>query len=362
MSALKVLYVGGTGTISWSCVRRSVEVGHRVTVLNRGLTASRRPLPDSVQWLEADLTDVGEVGETLGAREFDATVNFLSFSAREVEQSIALFGARSSHYLHISTAAMYQKPPRRVPYLESTARHSPGSSYASEKIAAEDVLLAAYAEHGLPATIVRPSHTYDDRKPPLPGDWTVVERIARGEEIVVPGDGTSLWTVTHAEDFAVGLNGLLANPQTFGEAFHITSEFVYDWNQIYRIVAAALGTEARIVHVPSDFLGVGARLALDRAHRARPQVQRRARQLEDPRLRALLRPEDLLPRRSSPIRRLASRASRGGCGRSRRRCHLQPAGEGLPRGVRALPRPRALRRRSRPQIETGARRSRQETA
>ncbi|HTX01825.1 MAG TPA: NAD-dependent epimerase/dehydratase family protein [Acidimicrobiales bacterium] len=258
MSALKVLYVGGTGTISWSCVRRSVEVGHRVTVLNRGLTASRRPLPDSVQWLEADLTDVGEVGETLGAREFDATVNFLSFSAREVEQSIALFGARSSHYLHISTAAMYQKPPRRVPYLESTARHSPGSSYASEKIAAEDVLLAAYAEHGLPATIVRPSHTYDDRKPPLPGDWTVVERIARGEEIVVPGDGTSLWTVTHAEDFAVGLNGLLANPQTFGEAFHITSEFVYDWNQIYRIVAAALGTEARIVHVPSDFLGVGA--------------------------------------------------------------------------------------------------------
>lgn len=258
MAPLKVLYVGGTGTISWSCVKRSVALGQDVAVLNRNRTVSRRPLPAGVEVLEADFAEPASVEKAVGGRDFDAVVNFISFRPAQVEQSIALFGDRSAHYVHISTAALYQKPPRRVPYLESTARRSPTSAYANEKIAAEDVLTAAYADRDLPVTIVRPSHTYDDARPPIPGDWTVIDRMVRGDEVVVHGDGTSLWTVTHSEDFAVGLVGLLGNPQTFGEAFHITSDFVYSWNQLYRMVAAAVGTEPRIVHVPTDLLRVGA--------------------------------------------------------------------------------------------------------
>lgn len=258
MEGLSVLYVGGTGTISWSCVKRSLAEGHRVAVLNRNQSAAGRPLPPSAEHLKADIADVAAVQSAIGARTFDAVVNFLSFGPEQVEAALSVFAGRTAHYVHISTAALYQKPPRRVPYLESTARNSPTSAYAQGKIAAEDLLNAAYVERGLPVTIVRPSHTYDDARPPIPGDWTVIERMVRGDDVVVHGDGTSLWTVTHAEDFAVGLTGLLGNSQAFGEAFHITSEFVYSWNQLYRLVAAALGVEARIVHVPTDLLRVGA--------------------------------------------------------------------------------------------------------
>ncbi len=258
MNGLSVLYVGGTGTISWSCVKRSLAEGHRVTVLNRNQSSAGRPLPESVELLQADIGDAVSVRSAIGSRSFDAVVNFLSFGPEQVDRSLSYFGERTAHYVHISTAALYQKPPRRVPYLESTARKSPTSAYAQGKIAAEDLLNAAYVERGLPITIVRPSHTYDDARPPIPGDWTVFDRMARGEEVVVHGDGTSLWTVTHAEDFAVGLIGLLGNPQTFGEAFHITSEFVYSWNELYAMAAAAIGVEARIVHVPTDLVRIGA--------------------------------------------------------------------------------------------------------
>jgi len=258
MSALRVLYVGGTGTISWSSVKRSVAVGHEVTVLNRMRSAGTRPLPDGVEVLRADIGDSAEAAGALGDRHFDAVVNFLTFDRGQAERAVELFAGKTSHYLHVSTAALYQKPPRQMPYLESTARCSPTSPYAQGKIAAEDVFTSAYAESGFPATIVRPSHTYDDARPPIAGDWTVFDRLARGEEVVVHGDGTSLWTVTHAEDFAVGLTGLLANSRTYGEVFHVTSDFVYSWNEIYEMVAAAIGVEARLVHVPTDLLRVGA--------------------------------------------------------------------------------------------------------
>ncbi len=258
MAPLKILYVGGTGTISWSCVKRSVAVGHDVAVLNRNRTVARRPLPGGVEVLEADFVEAESVERAIGGRHFDAVVNFISFRPDQAERAIELFGERTEHYVHISTAALYQKPPRRVPYLESTARSSPTSAYAKEKIAAEDVLSEAYATRGFPVTVVRPSHTYDDARPPIPGDWTVIDRMKRGDEVVVHGDGTSLWTVTHAEDFALGLVGLLGNPQTRGEAFHITSDFVYSWNQLYTMVAAAIGVVPRIVHVPTDLLRVGA--------------------------------------------------------------------------------------------------------
>jgi nucleoside-diphosphate-sugar epimerase len=254
MTPQRVLYVGGTGTISWSCVMRSVAAGTDVSVLNRGMSAGRRPLPGQVHALRADIRDRASVEHALGAGEFDAVVNFLSFTAPQAAEAAEIFTSRTGHYVHISTAALYQKPPRHLPYLESTVRHNPASQYARDKIAAEDLLLERYGRDGFPVTIVRPSHTYDDAKPPVPGDWTVIDRIVRGRQIVVPGDGTSLWTLTHADDFAVGLVGLLGNPAAVGEAFHITSDFVYSWNQIYEILAAAAGTQAHLAHVPTEFL------------------------------------------------------------------------------------------------------------
>jgi nucleoside-diphosphate-sugar epimerase len=257
-SPRKVLYVGGTGTISWSCVQASVRQGDAVTVLSRGTGASPRPLPDGLQVLRADIHDVAAASHALGDRHFDAVVNFTSFTAQHAEECVKIFSGRTAQYVHISTAALYRKPPRLLPYRESTVRQSPQSRYATEKLQAEDLLLEAFAADGFPVTIIRPSHTYDDAKPLLPGDWTIVDRLARGAEVAVPGDGTSLWTVTHAEDFAVGLTGLLGNSGAIGEAFHITSDFVYSWNEIYEIVAAALGVSARLVHVPTDLLRLAA--------------------------------------------------------------------------------------------------------
>jgi nucleoside-diphosphate-sugar epimerase len=257
VGGLRVLYVGGTGTISWSCVKASVERGHEVFVLNRGKSLLRE-LPREAKLLQGDAQDGRSLAEATAGHRFDAVVNFVSFTPEHARDAAAAFRGRVGQYVHISTAALYQKPPRRVPYLESTPRHSPGSPYAYRKIAAENVLLEAYESEGFPVTIVRPSHTYDDVHPPLPGDWTIVERIERGAEIVVPGDGTSLWTLTHAEDFAIGLLGLLGNPFAVGEAFHITSDFVYNWNQIYEMFASAMGREAKLVHVPSELLSLAA--------------------------------------------------------------------------------------------------------
>jgi nucleoside-diphosphate-sugar epimerase len=258
MAVQRVLYLGGTGTISWSCVRRSVAAGSDVWVLNRGLSDGRRPLPPEVHAWHADIRDRASVEQALGAAEFDAVVNFLSFTAGHAAEAADLFRGRTGHYVHISTAALYEKPPKRLPYLESTARHNPYSSYARDKIAAEDLLAERYRTDGFPVTIVRPSHTYDQAKPPIPGDWTVVDRLVAGRQVVVPGDGTSLWTLTHAADFAVGLVGLLGQPGAVGETFHITSDFVYSWNQIYEILAAAAGTQARLAHVPTDFIPLAA--------------------------------------------------------------------------------------------------------
>lgn len=255
---LKILYVGGTGTISASCVRASAASGAEVSVLNRGRSAALRPLPDSVTYLHGDIGDPDSVREALGARTFDVVVNFLCYDAKQAAEVVDVFGGRTGQYVHISTAALYHKPVRRLPLVESTARHNPFSAYAQGKMAAEDVLLAAYEREMFPVTIVRPSHTYDDAHPPLPGDWTIVDRICQGAEIVVPGDGTSLWTLTHAEDFAVGLLGLLGNPLALGETFHITSDDVYTWDQIYETIAAAAGVPTRLVHVPSDFLPIAA--------------------------------------------------------------------------------------------------------
>ncbi len=249
---LQVLFVGGTGTISASCARSAVARGMDVTVLNRA-RSELRPLSPEVERLMGDVKDPLSVGAAIGARDFDVVVNFLCYSADDARSALGTFRGRTGHYLHISTAMLYQKPPRGMPYRESTERRNPFSRYARDKIAAEDVLTEAYAGESFPVTIVRPSHTYDEVQPPVPGDWTVIDRLARGDEVVVPGDGTSLWTLTHALDFAQGLLGLFANSAALGEAFHITSDDVYTWDEIYELLASALGVEARLVHVPSEF-------------------------------------------------------------------------------------------------------------
>jgi len=254
---LQVLFVGGTGTISASCARSAVARGMEVTVFNRA-RSELRPLPTEVTRLTGDVRDPSSLRAAIGERDFDVVVNFLCYSADDARSALGTFRGRTGHYLHISTTMLYQKPPRGMPYHESTERRNPFSRYARDKIAAEDVLTEAYASGSFPVTIVRPSHTYDEVQPPVPGDWTVIDRLARGDEVVVPGDGTSLWTLTHALDFAQGLLGLFANSAALGEAFHITSDDVYTWDEIYELLASALGVEARLVHVPSEFLPLAA--------------------------------------------------------------------------------------------------------
>ncbi|MEV5897526.1 NAD-dependent epimerase/dehydratase family protein [Nonomuraea fuscirosea] len=253
---MKVLYIGGTGTISSSCVAESVRQGMDVHVLNRGRTAGVRPLPDGVTTVTGDVHDPESMRAALGGSSYDVVINFLSYGAEDAAAWVDLLAGRIGQYIHISTASMYHKPVRKVPFVESTTRHNPYSAYSQDKIAAEDVLRRAYEERGFPVTIVRPSHTYDDARPPLPGDWTAWDRIVRGDELVVPGDGTSLWTLTHAADFAVGLVGLAGNWPAIGEDFHITSDEVLTWNEIYDVIARTAGTEARLLHLPSEFLPI----------------------------------------------------------------------------------------------------------
>jgi nucleoside-diphosphate-sugar epimerase len=256
--ALDVLYIGGTGTISASSVRLSVAQGMNVFVLNRGRNARARSLPDSVIHLTGDITDRASVHSALGDRTFDAVVNFLSYNADDAAAAVETFRDRTRHYVHISTASLYHKPILQVPIVESTLRQNSFLQYARKKIEAEDTLMRAHVEEGFPTTIVRPSHTYDEANPPLAGAWTIFDRIDRGAEVVVHGDGTSLWTLTHAADLAQGLVGLLANPRAIGEAFHITSDDIYTWDQIYTIIGDALGVPARLVHVPSEFFPIAA--------------------------------------------------------------------------------------------------------
>jgi len=270
---LDVLILGGTGTISTEVVRRAVAVGHRVTVLNRGRGAGRgRPgLPDEVRALTADVRDSAAVRAAIGSQDFDVVVDFLGFVPDHVRSDIELFSGRTGQYLFISSASAYQTPPARLPVTESTPLRNPFWRYSRDKIACEDLLVATYRDTGFPMTIVRPSHTYDAASVPMDGGWTVVDRMRRGLPVVVPGDGTSLWTLTHSRDFAAAFVGLFAEPRTLGQAFHITSEEALPWNRIFGDVARAAGVEPKLVHVPSDVIArhdadLGAGLLGDKAH------------------------------------------------------------------------------------------------
>jgi nucleoside-diphosphate-sugar epimerase len=270
VSALKVLFIGGSGVISSACSWLAVERGIDLYVLNRG-TTQRRPLPEQATVLRGDIRDPAAAARALGGREFDAVVDWVAFTPEQVQADVDLLRGRTGQYVFISSASAYQTPPARLPVLESTPLRNPFWRYSRDKIACEDLLVAAYRSEGFPATIVRPSQTYDQTKVPLDGGWTAVARMRQGRPVVVHGDGTSLWTLTHHADFARGFVPLLGHPRTIGEAFHITSDDVLTWNQIAQSLAAAAGASADIVHVPSDAIAAadpewGAGLLGDKAH------------------------------------------------------------------------------------------------
>ena len=270
MADLRVLFIGGSGVISSEASRLAVRCGIKLSVLNRGATRLR-PLPPEASVLHGDIRDTASVREALGDREFDAVVDWVAFTAEHVQADIDLFRGRTGQYVFISSASAYQTPPSRQPVTESTPLRNPFWQYSRDKIACEDLLVEAYRETGFPATIVRPSHTYDKTNIPFDGKWTALARMRAGKEIVVHGDGTSLWTLTHSADFARGFVPLLGHARTIGEAFQITSDDVLTWNQIAQTLAAAAGATAHIVHVPSDAIAAadaawGAGLLGDKAH------------------------------------------------------------------------------------------------
>jgi nucleoside-diphosphate-sugar epimerase len=253
LSALQVLFIGGTGTISSACAQLAVQSGIELSVLNRGHTATR-PLPESAKVIHADIRDQAATRAALGDRDFDVVVDFVAFTPDQVKSDIELFSDRTGQYVFISSASAYQKPVQHLPILESTPLVNPFWEYSRNKIACEDLLVQAYRDSGFPATIVRPSHTYDRTRTPFSAGWTLVERMRQGKEVVVHGDGTSLWTLTHHDDFAIAFNGLLGNTRAIGDSFHITSDEALTWDQIHHIMATAAGTTARLVHMPSEVI------------------------------------------------------------------------------------------------------------
>jgi nucleoside-diphosphate-sugar epimerase len=270
MAKLRVLFIGGSGIISSACSRVAVDSGIELFVLNRGRSAVR-PLPPGVNMLRADIREPDSVRAEIPDLAFDAVVDWVAFTPGHVRTDIDLFRGRTAQYVFISSASAYQTPPARVPVTESTPLRNPYWQYSRDKIACEDLLVAAYREEGFPATIIRPSHTYDQTSVPFDGGWTVLGRMLAGKPVIVHGDGTSLWTLTHHDDFARAFVPLLGHPRTIGEAIHITSDDVLTWNQIAEAFAAALGVTARLVHVPSDAIAAsdphwGAGLLGDKAH------------------------------------------------------------------------------------------------
>ncbi|MFJ5963036.1 NAD-dependent epimerase/dehydratase family protein [Pseudarthrobacter oxydans] len=265
-----ILFIGGTGVISAAAAERAVALGHRLTILNRG--RSTRPVPDGAEILTADVRDASAVRAVLAGREFDAVADFITFTADQAQASLDLFAGRTGQYVFISSASAYQKPPTRLPILESTPLKNPFWQYSRDKIACEELFYKAYREQDFPLTVVRPSHTYDRTKIAMVGGWTDIHRMRSGLPVMVHGDGTSLWTLTHSQDFAKAFVGLLGRPQAVGESYTITSDEYLPWNQIYQLFALAAGVpEPELVHVCSETIAahsaeLGANLLGDRSH------------------------------------------------------------------------------------------------
>jgi nucleoside-diphosphate-sugar epimerase len=267
---MEVLFIGGTGIISSACAELAVEKGFELYLLNRGKT--KRKTPKAAHILKADIRDRASAEAALGSRTFDVVVDWVAFTPEHIKRDLELFGGRTGQYIFISSASAYQTPPKKVPVTEHTPLSNTFWKYSRDKIACEKRLMKAYRKGHFPVTIVRPSHTYDCTLLPMHNGYTLVDRMRKGKKIVVHGDGTSLWVLTHHRDFAKGFVGLLGNHKAIGEAFHITSDELLSWNHIYEIIATAAGVEdLRLVHIPSDFIARfdaewGASLLGDKSH------------------------------------------------------------------------------------------------
>ncbi|MGL1889836.1 MAG: SDR family oxidoreductase [Reichenbachiella sp.] len=252
---MKVLFIGGTGNISTSTSKLAVERGIDLYLINRGTRNVDIP---GAKTLIGDISNLAEMKKLLNNHEWDVVVNWIAFEPKDIERDFELFHKKTKQYIFLSSASAYQKPPIHPVITESTPLKNPFWQYSRDKIACEDLLNTYYRNNDFPITIVRPSLTYSSVIPVVFGGWneyTIIDRIKKGQKIIVHGDGTSLWTITHADDFAKGFIGLIGHQQTIGHSFHITSDEILTWNQIYENVAKAVNASANIIHIPSDFLG-----------------------------------------------------------------------------------------------------------
>ena len=254
----KALFIGGTGTISTAITAKLAAEGEwELTLLNRGTRSAQ--VPENVKILKVDIGDEAAVAQLLAGSQWDCVCDFIGFVPAQVERDWRLFKGRTKQYMYISSASAYQKPPTSPFITEGTPLVNPFWEYSRNKIACEHFLMEKFREEGFPVTIIRPSHTYGDWGVPLGvhgdnGSWQVLQRMLDGKPVIIHGDGTSLWTLTHNTDFAKGFVGLMGNPKAIGDVFHITSDDTLTWNQIYQTIADALGVELKAVHVASEFL------------------------------------------------------------------------------------------------------------
>ncbi len=256
---MKVLFIGGTGIISTACTRLAAEKGIKLWILHRG-NAPRIPPPESVGHFLGDIRcNPDQVADLLRGHCFDAVVDWVAYTPEDIRKDVEIFSGKTGHFLFISSASVYQRPVPHYLITEGTSLANPFWDYARQKIACENELMSAFRETSFPATIIRPSYTYGPTSFPLVVNsrehpYTVADRMLRGKEIIVPGDGTSLWSLTFHADFALGLIGLLGNSPAIGQAFHITSDEVLTWDQIYLELGKALGVKPRLVHLPSELI------------------------------------------------------------------------------------------------------------
>ena len=254
---MKVLFIGGTGTISSAISELAVRNGIELYLLNRGNRSQF--VPEGVKMISADIRDEKEVVEKLKGAKFDIVADFIAFQTADVERDFRLFRDKTRQYIFISSASAYQKPLANPLIIESTPLSNPYWEYSRNKIACEEYLMEKYRTKNFPVTIIRPSHTYNKNSMPLDirgpkGAFSVLERIRKGKKVLLHGDGTSLWTVTHARDFAKAFIGIMGNIHAIGEAYHITSDEKLTWNQIYETIAAEMGVKPNLVHIATDTL------------------------------------------------------------------------------------------------------------
>lgn len=254
---MKALFIGGTGIISSAISRLAIEKGWELYLLNRGNRSDRAPA--GVKVIQADINDEAGVAELIKDMKFDVVADFIAFVPAQLDRDIRLFAEKTAQFIFISSASAYQKPLSHYKITESTPLANPYWEYSRNKIACEELLMTEYRNSGFPVTIIRPSHTYDERNIPLAvhgckGCWQIIDRIIKGKPVIIQGDGSSLWTATHNSDFAKAFLGIMGNPAALGEAIHITSDESITWNQIYDCIGAALNVEVKKFHVATDFL------------------------------------------------------------------------------------------------------------